>query len=120
MLYILIIVIGAIVSYFGPWWLIALVSMGLCAWKAKTSVEGAKISAAAVLSLWVGYATFLNITSDVNLVDKIADLFSGGVGFLSKIPKVGLVFSIIALIASSLGGLSGAAGVKIREFIQKA
>lgn len=118
MLYILIIIIGGILSYFGPWWVIAPVVLALSWWKAKNSAEAAIVSAAAVVSLWAGYSTFLNVTADVNLVDKIGSLFTGGQGFLAKIPTVGLVFGIISLLASILGAAAGAAGVQIREYFK--
>ncbi|MCA0365958.1 MAG: hypothetical protein LCH67_18105 [Bacteroidetes bacterium] len=118
MLYILIIVIGGLLSIFLPWWIIAPVALGLSWWKAKNIKEAASISAAAVVTLWIGYATYLNIVSEVNLTDKIADLFTGGVGFLSKIPKTVFVFSIMTLIASTIGAISGTAGVQLRRYFR--
>ena len=84
----------------------------------KNIKEAASISAAAVVTLWIGYATYLNIVSEVNLTDKIADLFTGGVGFLSKIPKTVFVFSIMTLIASTIGAISGTAGVQLRRYFR--
>lgn len=119
MLYILIIVVGGILSYFLPWWIIAPVALGFSWWKAKNVKEAAAISAAAVTSLWVGYATYLNVVSDVNLTDKVADLFTGSVGFLSKVPKTGFVFSIMIIVASAIGAISGTAGVQLRNFLRR-
>lgn len=118
MLYLLILVIGGIASYFGPWWIIAPVALALCWWKAKTPKEGYLISAAATVSLWIGYAIFLNATADVNLIDKIAEMFTGGVGFLSKIPKIGLVFGIMTIIATAIGGFAGLSGVQMRRYFK--
>lgn len=118
MLYILIIVIGGLLSLFLPWWIIAPVALGMSWWKAKNIKEAASISAAAVVTLWIGYATYLNVVSEVNLTDKIADLFTGGSGFLSKIPKTGFVFGIMTLIASSIGAISGTAGVQLRRYFR--
>jgi hypothetical protein len=118
MLFILIILIGGLMSYFLPWWIIAPVVLVLCGWKSQTPKGGFAIGAAATVALWLGYATILHLTADVNLTDKMADLFTGGVGFMSKIPKVGLVFSIMTTLATLVGGFSGMAGVQIRNFIK--
>ena len=114
----MILIIGGIASYFGPWWIIAPVALALCWWKAKTPKEAYLTSAAATVTLWIGYSTFLNATADVNLIDKIAELFSGGVGFLSKIPKVVFVFTIITLIATAIGGFAGMSGVQMRRYFK--
>ncbi len=106
-------------SYFLPWWIIAPVALALSWWKAKDAAEAAVISAAAVVSLWVGYSLFLNLTSEVNLIDKIGNLLAGGgEGFISKIPKTGLIFTAITFIAGLIGSISGAAGVQIREYFK--
>jgi hypothetical protein len=118
MLFALILITGGILSFFGPWWIIAPVCMALCWWKAKSSTEGALVAALATLSLWVGYSIFLNFNSEVDMMAKIADLFTGGLGALSELPKAGFVFAIIAVISILIGGLSGAAGVQIRKFVE--
>jgi hypothetical protein len=118
MLYLLILIIGGIASYFGPWWIIAPVALALCWWKAKTPKEAYLVSAFATFCLWIGYATFLNATADVNLIDKIAEMLSGGVGLLSKIPKIVLVFTIMTIIATSIGGFAGMSGVQMRRYFK--
>lgn len=118
MLYILIIVVGGILSYFGPWWVIAPVCLVLSAWKAKDAKEAGLTAAAAAVTLWVGYATYLNVVAEVDLSAKIADLFTGGVGFLSKVPKVAFIFTIMTLIISAVSSFSGMAGVHIRQFFK--
>jgi uncharacterized membrane-anchored protein len=54
----------------------------------------------------------------VNLIDKIAEMLSGGVGLLSKIPKIVLVFTIMTIIATSIGGFSGMSGVQMRRYFK--
>lgn len=118
MLYLLILIIGGIASFFGPWWIIAPVALILCWWKAKTPAEAYAISAAATVSLWIGYATFLNATADVSLIEKIANMFTGGIGFLAKVPKIGLVFTVMTLIATAIGGFAGMSGVQMRRYFK--
>jgi hypothetical protein len=118
MLYLLILIIGSVASYFGPWWIIAPVALSLCWWKAKTPKEAFITSAAATVTFWLGYAIFLNAMADVNLIDKIADLFTGGVGVLAKVPKIAFVFTIMTLIAISIGGFAGISGVHMRRYFK--
>jgi TM2 domain-containing membrane protein YozV len=118
MLYILIVILGGVASYFGPWWVIAPIALALCWWKATSAKQAATIAAAATVSLWVGYSLFLNATAEVNMIDKMADLLTGGTGFLSKIPKLAFVLTIITLISSLIGAVSGSAGVQLREYFK--
>jgi hypothetical protein len=118
MLYILNLVVGAMVSYFGPWWLAILAIFCLSAWKAKDQKEAALTGALALTTLWISYATFLNSTSNINMVDKIAEIFAGSSAFVAKIPKLGLIFGVITFLCGTLGSLAGSAGVKARNFFK--
>jgi hypothetical protein len=119
MLYILIVILGAILSYFLPWWVVAPLIFGLCWWKGEKAGQAAAISALAMVSLWVGYAVFLNLSADINLADKVGAIFGGETGPLSKMPKTALIFTVLTLIASAIGGMAGSAGVMAREFFKK-
>lgn len=110
MLYILIIVLGGIASFFLPWWVIAPVCFGLCFWKSESAKSAFGVGSAAVITLWLAYALFLFFTSEVNVVDKMAGLLSGNSSFLSSVPQVGLGFTIMLFIAGLVGGFSGLAG----------
>lgn len=115
MLYILIIIFGAITSLFGHWWLIILVCMLLSYRYAKSAKHAFAISAAAVISLWVGYAAYLHLTSEVDMVQKIATLFTANAPALAKIPATGLIFTIISLIAGLMGGFGGLSGYSLKS-----
>lgn len=117
MLYILIVIIGGILSYFLPWWVIAPVIMALSFWKAKTAKEAAATGALAATTLWIAYATFLNFSADVSMVDKVAGIFAQS-GFMASIPKMALIFTIITIITSAVGGLAGMAGVNLRTLVK--
>lgn len=118
MLYILILVISGILSYFLPWWIVAPVCLSLCFWKAKNAKEAFGLSSAAIVSLWIGYATYLNVVAEVDLVSKIGNLFAGESAILQKVPKLGLVFTIMTLIATSIGGFSGLAGFQLKRLLK--
>jgi hypothetical protein len=119
MLYILIVVLGGILSYFLPWWVVAPVIFGLSWWKGKTAKEASLVGIAALISLWVGYALFLQTSSDINIADKVGAIFGGETGPLSKMPKTALIFTVMTIICTALGGLAGSAGVMAREFFKK-
>jgi uncharacterized membrane protein len=119
MLYILIVVLGGILSYFLPWWVVAPLIFGLSWWKAPSAGNAAKIGIAALVTLWLGYAMFLNLSSEINLMDKVGAIFGGESGPLSKVPKTALIFTVMTIIVTALGGLAGSAGVMAREFFKK-
>jgi hypothetical protein len=119
MLYILIVVLGGVLSYFLPWWVVAPLIFCLSWWKGKKAKEASLVGIAALITLWVGYALFLHFTSDINIADKIGVIFGGEKGPLSKMPKTVLIFTVMALIATAIGGLAGSAGVMAREFFKK-
>jgi hypothetical protein len=118
MLYILIIIIGGIASFFGPWWVVAPVCFALCWWKAKTAKSAFGVSALAAVTLWVGYSLYLNTVSEVNMSDKIAGIFTGGAASLESIPKIGIIITIVTLVSGLSGGFAGMAGVQVRNFFK--
>ncbi len=119
MLYLLIVVLGAVLSYFLPWWIVAPLIFALSWWKGKSASNAALVASAAMLTLWVGYATYLNLSSDINLSDKIGAIFAGETGPLAKMPKTGLIFTVLTIISTAIGGLAGSAGVMARDFFKK-
>ncbi len=119
MLYLLILIVGGVASYFGPWWVIAPVCFVLCWLKSRQASHAFWISALAGLTLWLGYATYLHVRSGIDLVDKVAGIFTAGIPALSNVPGIVIVFIIMALVAFLISGFSGLAGVKIRQFMRQ-
>lgn len=109
MLYILIIILGGIASFFLPWWIIAPVCFGVCFWRSKSGKTAFWLGSAAVSTLWLLYAIYIYFTADVNILLPLTQLISGS-GFLSQLPQVTLGFIIMLLIAALTGGFSGLAG----------
>ena len=118
MLYTLIIILSAIGSYFLPWWVIAPICFLLCAWKAENGLKAYGIAAAAITTLWVAYATYLNVSSGGIMVGRIAELFTAGSPFLAKLPKVGFVMTAMTLIGANVAGFAGAAGYHFRQLFK--
>lgn len=119
MLYFLIIILGGIASLFAPWWVVAPVCFGVSFWKAESAKQAAAVSAAALTTLWVGYATYLQFTSDVDLVAKIANLLTANSSFLSKFPPTSIGFTVLTFLAGLVGSTSGLAGYEVGTLFPK-
>ena len=112
MLYILIIAISAVAQYFGPWWTMAVVSFLLCFWKSETAKGAYGVAFAAISSLWLGYALFLdNVTAGV-MTSKITNLFMSGAPFNA------LLFTATSVIGGTVAGFAGMAGFYCRQAIK--
>lgn len=114
MLYLLIIILGAIGSLVGPWWSLPLVACLICALKARTSRQAFAVSSAAAVTLWTGYSLILVFSGKENLVDKIGTLFAGNSAFLANVPSLGLILAIVTLVAGLTTGFAGLAGKHLR------
>ncbi len=119
MLYLLILVVGAVASYFGPWWGIAVVCFVLCGLKSQRVSHAFWVSALAGITLWLGYSTYLHLVADVDLTGKVAGIFTAGVPALAKLPGVVVVFTIAGLVVGLVSGFSGLAGLKVKRFIRQ-
>lgn len=117
MLFILIIILGGIASFFLPWWVVAPVCFGVCFWRSQSGKSAFIIGSAAVSSLWLVYALYLYFTADVNILTPMTQLISGS-GFLSSVPQVTLGFTIMLLIAALVGGFSGLAGYQSGQLVK--
>jgi hypothetical protein len=97
MLYTLILIISAVAQYFGPWWTMPVVCFALCFWKSETAKGAYGVAFAAIATLWLGYALFLdNATKGV-------------------ITYKSLLFTATSLIGSIVAGFAGMAGYYCRK-----
>lgn len=115
MIYLLILFFGAILSILGPWWIMASVAYIICRWKAKSSKTAFWQSALAFISLWVGYALYIHLNSEVNMATKMAGVLSNSQSGFGDAANFFLIFGITALVALTIGGLSGLAGYKLKK-----
>lgn len=118
MLYLLILLIGGFLSYFGPWWIIAPVCFMLCWWLAQKPVQAFWISALAGMTLWLGYSVYLHLVTGSSLADKVAGVFTTGVPLLAGIPGIVIVLLVAALVITPIAGFSGLAGMQIKRIIR--
>lgn len=117
MLYVIILIVGAVASIVGPWWSVALIAALACALKAKSAGQAFKVASSAGVTLWLGYALILIYSGKENLVDKILNIFTGGSSFLSAVPGVQLYLFFITIIAGMTVGFAGMAGKQIRDLV---
>lgn len=115
MIYLLILIFGAALSFFGPWWIIAPTAWIICRWKATSSKEAFIQSSLAVASLWLSYALFIYFSSNQDFITRIAGVFTSSSEGAGPIGSPALVFGICAFIATLIGGLSGFAGYRLKN-----
>jgi hypothetical protein len=109
MLYTLILIISAVAQYFGPWWTMPVVCFALCFWKSDTAKGAYAVAFAAIGTLWVGYALFLDNATKGVITQKITSLF------LQNAPYKSLLFTATSLIGSTVAGFAGMAGYYCRK-----
>jgi len=115
MLYILILLLGGVSSYFGPWWTIAPVCFVSCFFLPRKPVPAFWTSAFASATLWIGYSIYLHLGAQTDLTSRVAGIFTAGLPALADVPAIALVSIIAACVAGLIGGFSGLAGVKISQ-----
>jgi hypothetical protein len=116
--YIIILIVSAIAQYFLPWWVIAPISFAIGAWKSETALGAYAAAAGAITSLWVSYATYLNMSTDGIMVQKVGSLFAENLKFLKDMPITPTFITIMTIIGSQVAGLSATAGYHFRQLFK--
>jgi hypothetical protein len=116
--YIIILIVSAIAQYFLPWWIIAPISFAIGAWRTTSGKDAYLAAAGAIMTLWIAYAAYLNITSGGIMLEKIGGLFSESLKFLKNMPLTVTFFTIMAIIGSQVAGLSAMAGYHFRQLLK--
>ena len=101
----------AVLQLFLPWWVIVLVPFAVCAWRSHHPGRAYAVSLAAVLTVWLTYATFLRNGPQGTMSDRIAELF-----FL---PNGAVLLLIISLVGGVVAGFAGLAGCYVRQLFVK-
>lgn len=117
MLYLLIVLIGGVLSYFAPWWIIAPVCFILCWWLARKPAHAFWVSAFAAVTLWLGYAVYLQVVTGSGLADNVAAIFTGSMPVLTDMPGIVIVMLVVTLVIAPVAGFSGLAGVQMKRLI---
>jgi len=106
----LIVILGALVSLFLPWWSFVLVAFGVCFFLAKGTGSAFLAGFLGLFVLWGGYAFWLNQSNDGILAEKMGLLFGG----LSPI----LMILVTAGLGAILGGLASWSGFWVKSALE--
>ena len=99
---IVIIIVSFLLSFYAPWWIIALVSM-ISAYIFKLKHwTAAMYGLLAGFILWAGLSFYLDVENKHILSSKIGQLF-GGVGSVALVAITGLIGGILAGLGSFVG-----------------
>ncbi|GHB69397.1 hypothetical protein [Persicitalea jodogahamensis] len=109
--YLIILVATALLQFFMPWWTIAVVPFLVCLWRSGHPAVAYAVSLAAVSTVWLAYATFIHNSTQGNMSDRIAELFSLPSG-------TALLFSV-TLLSGLVAGFAGMAGYYVRQLFVK-
>lgn len=115
-LYLLIVLIGSLLSFYGPWWTIGAVCFILCAAFPYRPAAAGWVSVLASVSVWDGYAIYLHIQSPVDLTERVIGIFTQSIPQLASLPALVWVLIVALLVIAPVGGLSGLAGQQTRRF----
>ncbi|MGR3811695.1 hypothetical protein [Jiulongibacter sp. NS-SX5] len=119
MIYIIVIVFGAVLSILGPWWIAAPLAWIASRWKASTAKQAMLQSAAALITLWLGMAILSHSGSAVNMPEMISGVLTSTPKGLGETENMLLVFGLTTLLAGIIGLLSGLAGYRMKAFSKK-
>lgn len=118
LLFSLLVILGFALSFFGPWWSIALVSFVLCYQLAKNAKSAFGLSALAGILVWGGASWVKHLQAEAPITDKMAQMFQSSISALQGLPSMGVVLVFVVLIAGLIGGLSGLAGFQVKQLFK--
>jgi len=119
MLVLFILIVGALLSFVGPWWAMAPVCFTACWWLSRRASRAFWQSAAAGALLWVGYGTYLQVSTGSGLAMQVAGIFTGGAPFAAGTAGVVLMLFASAVVAALVGGFSGLAGFRAKQLFKR-
>lgn len=109
--YLIILVATAVLQLFLPWWVIVLVPFVVCAWRSHHPGKAYAVSLAAVSTVWLTYATFIHNSTQGNMSNRIAELFS--------LPNGAVLLLVVSLVSGIVAGFAGLAGYYVRQLFVK-
>lgn len=105
--YLIILVATALLQFFLPWWIIALVPFLVCLWRSWHPGVAFLVSLAAVATVWLAYALFIHNGTEGSMSNRIAELFS--------LPNGIALMLLITLLSGLVAGFAGLAGYYVRQ-----
>lgn len=111
LLFLLIALLGFILQFFLPWWIIAIVAFILAFWKGPSASKAFLAGFLAIVAVWAAMTTFTHIRTEGILTSRIAALFS--------LPVPALLIVVTALIGGLVGGIAALSGFYVRQLFIK-
>jgi hypothetical protein len=113
--FVLIFLTSLLLQFFLPWWIIAPVSFGYCAWKAKSGGHAFRSGFGSIFLLWVIMSLVKTLPND--------NLLANRVGALLGLPELSFNWVIVLLGTGIVGGLTAGfaalAGFYCRKAVTK-
>jgi hypothetical protein len=111
MLFLIILILSLLSSYFLPWWIVAIIAFLVALFIGKTSGKSFWSGFGGVFIAWALLALFKSIPNDNMLAKRVAQLF--------QLPNWILILLITALIGGLVGGMSALSGVLVKKVFNK-
>ena len=107
MLFLVILVLSFLCSYFLPWWIIAVVAFSAAFFMNKKPGISFLSGFAAVFVAWTILALLKSIPNDNILAERVAKLF--------QLPNWILLLLVTALIGALVGGMAALSGALVKK-----
>lgn len=117
-LFLTLLVLGLILSIFGPWWSIALISFAVCYQMAPSSKSAFGLSSLAGIGIWVGGSLVGHLRAEAPITDKMAGLFQSSISALNNLPNLAVILLFVVIVSGLIGGLSGLAGYQVKQLFK--
>ena len=112
MLFLIILILSFVASYFLPWWIVALIAFLAALFLGKTSGKSFWSGFGGVFIVWVILALIKSIPNDNMLASRVIQLFPLPHNWI-------LLLLITALIGGLLGGMSALSGILVKKVFTK-
>lgn len=112
MLFLIILILSFVASYFLPWWIVALIAFLAALFIGKTSGQSFWSGFGGVFIVWVVLALIKSIPNDNMLASRVIQLFPLPHNWI-------LLLLITALIGGLVGGVSALSGILVKKVFNK-
>ena len=107
MLFLIILIISLISTYFLPWWMVAVIAFLAALFIGKTSGKSFWSGFGGVFIAWAVLALMKSLPNDNILANRVAHLF--------QLPNWVLILLVTGLIGGLVGGMSALSGLLLKK-----
>ena len=111
MLFLVILILSFLCSYFLPWWFIAVIAFAAAYFWGRKPGKSFLSGFAAVFLAWALLALLKSIPNDNMLAERVAKLF--------QLPNWILLLLVTAFIGGLVGGMSALSGTLVKKALKK-